>query len=184
MDQETWRFINTFAPWLSAIGTLIAVAISLYVALRSEWQKLDVRVVLRNVRIGKDEPWVFLRPNMNSNIPPDLLMVFITNVRRRTAALAEIYWQAGHGKKFPLRPTPPNEYSCDFCGALKDGDYRYFSWPLEGSGGLKRDFRKDFGDEFAGFLGAIRLRRLKLCVETSIGDAYRVKPEREVLQLF
>jgi hypothetical protein len=54
MDQETWRFINTFAPWLSAIGTLTAVAVSLYLARRSDRQKLEVRVGLRNVAVLTD----------------------------------------------------------------------------------------------------------------------------------
>jgi hypothetical protein len=32
LDQEFWIFVNTFAPWLSAIGTILAVCISLYLA--------------------------------------------------------------------------------------------------------------------------------------------------------
>jgi hypothetical protein len=31
-DRETWTFVNSFAPWLSAIGTLAAVITSLYLA--------------------------------------------------------------------------------------------------------------------------------------------------------
>jgi hypothetical protein len=32
LDQEFWIFVNTFAPWLSAIGTILAVCVSLYLA--------------------------------------------------------------------------------------------------------------------------------------------------------
>jgi len=32
VETETWKFINTFAPWFSAIGTILAVVTSLYSA--------------------------------------------------------------------------------------------------------------------------------------------------------
>ena len=32
ISVEEWKFINSFAPWLSAIGTLLAVCVSLYVS--------------------------------------------------------------------------------------------------------------------------------------------------------
>jgi len=32
LSVEEWKFINTFAPWFSAIGTLLAVCVSLYIS--------------------------------------------------------------------------------------------------------------------------------------------------------
>jgi len=32
MMCEQWAFINTFAPWVSAVGTLLAVIVSLYIS--------------------------------------------------------------------------------------------------------------------------------------------------------
>lgn len=32
ISVEEWRFINSFAPWLSVIGTLLAVCASLYIS--------------------------------------------------------------------------------------------------------------------------------------------------------
>lgn len=32
LSVEEWKFINSFAPWLSAIGTLLAVSVSLYLS--------------------------------------------------------------------------------------------------------------------------------------------------------
>jgi len=45
MDTVMWELINTFAPWFSAIGTISAVVVSLYLksqlnlksVLASEW---------------------------------------------------------------------------------------------------------------------------------------------------
>ena len=41
-DQETWLFINSFAPWLAALGTLLAVIVSLHLARRTS--QPDIRV--------------------------------------------------------------------------------------------------------------------------------------------
>lgn len=42
MDVEFWKFINTFAPWLSALGTIAAVVVSLYLARRDKSIRLEV----------------------------------------------------------------------------------------------------------------------------------------------
>jgi hypothetical protein len=44
LDQDTWRFINTFAPWFSAFGTLSAVSVSLYLANRRERFKVSAEL--------------------------------------------------------------------------------------------------------------------------------------------
>lgn len=40
MTMADWKFINTFAPWFSAIGTFLAVVVSLYLAHASRRQKM------------------------------------------------------------------------------------------------------------------------------------------------
>jgi P pilus assembly chaperone PapD len=42
MSIECWKFINSFAPWFSAFGTLLAVAVSLYIALSS--RKISIAI--------------------------------------------------------------------------------------------------------------------------------------------
>jgi hypothetical protein len=42
MDKEIWQVINTFAPWLSAIGTVSAVIASLYLATRDRRISLKI----------------------------------------------------------------------------------------------------------------------------------------------
>jgi hypothetical protein len=189
LDPETWRFINTFAPWAAAIATFSAVAVSLHLARRSDRQKLEVRVGLRNVgvmpqRLIKDKPYTFFsRPHVISDVPPDLIVVSVTNVGRRTAKVTQIYWRAGRGTSFIWIPLS-NDYSFDFPTPLADGDSAFYSWPLAGGGGFERNFSKSFGDEFAGWRGAVRLWRLRLCVSTSTGDVFRERPEKELRQLF
>lgn len=42
MSIECWKFINSFAPWLSAFGTLSAVVVSLYIALSN--RKISIAI--------------------------------------------------------------------------------------------------------------------------------------------
>ena len=41
-DRETWQFINTFAPWVAGLGTLLAV----YTALRLAGRQSRILVQL------------------------------------------------------------------------------------------------------------------------------------------
>ena len=41
-DQETWLFINSFAPWISAFGTIAAVIVALYLSIREKRVRLRV----------------------------------------------------------------------------------------------------------------------------------------------
>lgn len=44
MDRETWEFINSFAPWLGGIGSIIAAVVALYLGRSSRTEKLRVSV--------------------------------------------------------------------------------------------------------------------------------------------
>ena len=52
-DRETWLFINSFAPWLAALGTVAAVIVALYLARRAS--RLDIRVFGQNHRLRQSE---------------------------------------------------------------------------------------------------------------------------------
>jgi len=42
MDRYTWEFINSFAPWVAGIGSILAVIVSLYLALKYQGIRLKV----------------------------------------------------------------------------------------------------------------------------------------------
>ena len=46
MIIEEWKYINTFAPWLSAIGTISAVMVSLFLA-RKDKPKLKTNTSIK-----------------------------------------------------------------------------------------------------------------------------------------
>ena len=96
LDQETWRFINSFAPWLAAIGTVVAVITALYLARKEARIQLNVRALIRCEVI----PGTDLGPG------PNYLSVEVSNVGRRAATVTHIYWKTGifqKKNKLPIR---------------------------------------------------------------------------------
>jgi hypothetical protein len=82
MTQETremWQFINSFADWFSAAGTIAAVAVALFLAAR------DRRIRL----IPRAAHQVILVPNSRSN--QEIVGITVTNKERRTAILTGLY---------------------------------------------------------------------------------------------
>ncbi|MBG0881932.1 hypothetical protein H0X90_34595 [Burkholderia sp. 9775_39] len=51
LDKEHWDFINSFANWISAFGTVGAVVVSLWLAMRPERIALSVSAGIRVVII-------------------------------------------------------------------------------------------------------------------------------------
>ena len=83
---ETWRFINSFAPWLAGIGTLAAVIISLYLALGRTRVRLRVSAGHRTII------W--------PNLPNDKIVeIKVVNTGFCDAQVTEIVWKVGTFRK-------------------------------------------------------------------------------------
>lgn len=50
-EKETWEFINSFAPWFSAFGTLTAVILAIYLARRDKNIRLEISAGHREAQI-------------------------------------------------------------------------------------------------------------------------------------
>jgi multisubunit Na+/H+ antiporter MnhE subunit len=74
--RETWQFINSFSPWLSAVGTIIAVIVALYLA------RLDKRIRLR---VSAGHRLVFSAGASIPENPDEYLVINIVNSGYRTA---------------------------------------------------------------------------------------------------
>ncbi len=169
-DQETWKFINTFAPWLSAFGTLSAVIISLYLARRADRIGLEVRVGIRTLAVRGGGP----------NHGTEFLFVSVTNLARRSATLTVLHWRPVPWRKFGFGwIAPENSFSSQFPITLTDGQSANYAMPMS-------EFRKNFSsfarETFSGFRGWVRLHLLRFQVFTSTGRSFSVKPERLILQ--
>ncbi|MBT4733308.1 hypothetical protein HOB87_15285 [Candidatus Woesearchaeota archaeon] len=84
ISAEEWKFINTFAPWLSAIGTLLAVAVSLYIS-------YSTRKIALTISSGT---YVF---NENG-IDEEYLAIYVTNI-----GIGYKYIDANKSSNFPCR---------------------------------------------------------------------------------
>jgi hypothetical protein len=121
IDRETWRFVNTFAPWLSALGTLTAVIVSLYLARRSA--RLDVRVsaaIMRIVTVGMGGP------------QPEFLQIRTVNHGGRDAVINGIGWRLlAIPRRHWIVLAPHNEYSAKLPVKLSFGEEAIFCYPTE-----------------------------------------------------
>ena len=98
-DRETWLFINSFAPWLAALGTVAAVIVSLHLARRAS--RLDIKVFAQIVATFGMEP------------SEELLKIGVVNHGRK-AVVSQIAWLSlgfGRRKKLWLVLPPNNRLS-------------------------------------------------------------------------
>ncbi|WP_186072257.1 hypothetical protein [Burkholderia gladioli] len=90
LDKEHWDFINSFANWISAFGTVSAVVVSLWLALRPERIAVSVSAkVLVVVIPGVQAP------------PARYIAITAVNRGKRVAKVTGIGWAYGskRGKK-------------------------------------------------------------------------------------
>jgi hypothetical protein len=118
-DRETWRFINTFAPWFSALGTLTAVIVSLYLARRAA--KLDVRVNLSVVSL-------FSQGQNLSGVPPYFNITVVNHGRE--AVIKGIGWRQRWPTRHVWSQIPPNDpLSTKLPARLEFGDTATLLFP-------------------------------------------------------
>jgi len=87
IGKEQWQLINSFAPWLSAIGTLSAVVVSLWLSRRGA-PKARLTVGLRIiVGPGSEEPY------------PEFIVFRIVNEGERPLRITQIGWRWGVWRK-------------------------------------------------------------------------------------
>ena len=78
MSQEVWLFINSFAPWLSAVGTIAAVMATVYFAWRTHRIRLEVSAGHRLlVGPGSSQPF------------PELLAIRVVNTGYRNVNITK-----------------------------------------------------------------------------------------------
>lgn len=79
LSEAQWEFVNTFAPWLSAVVTIAAVITSLYLAMRDRIIKLKITA--------------FFKQSRYENIR--YIEIYIINYGHRIANIVSLYWKSG-----------------------------------------------------------------------------------------
>lgn len=116
-EESTWLFINSFAAWFSAAGTLAAVIISLYLARQDKMIRLAVEATYITTKEITEE----------NREPNHWIMITATNLGRRETEISYVGWKAG----FLRARYATQEFSPDLSNALpirlRDGEVaRYF----------------------------------------------------------
>jgi hypothetical protein len=172
-DRGFWLFINSFADWLAAFGTIAAVIVALYLARRDSRIRLKVVVGLRLIlQHGVDER-------------PEFFAIEVTNLGRRPANIVSLVGRDavrfrvkrfGFGKQMVMMP-PANAWSSRLPTTIADGERANYllPWP---------EFERINGEQmrgfFAGRLGWVRARLFRVGVSTSAGGVCDVRIERQL----
>jgi hypothetical protein len=170
-DRDTWLFVNSFAPWLAALGTLAAVAVSLYLAFRGERLRLRVRSGIYHMAA----------PGQRISEAPEYFQVQATNHGFRATQVQGLMWRFGliRTRNFVVVPSV-NPYSTELPAKLDHGDTARFFFTLE-------EFKRG-SDELvkilkASWLPSVTARRLRVGVYTTTGDEILAVPDKTVRDL-
>ena len=160
-DRETWLFINSFAPWLAALGTVAAVIASLYLARRTS--RPDIRVFVRIVGFLEDvEPREeFFRINAVN--------------RSRKATVSTIAWCSFsfvRRKKIWMCLPPNNPSSTKIPCELGFGEEANFFFPTATFNELAKPVLEHVRDSK---FPRLAVRRLRVGVVTSTAQYFRAR---------
>ena len=86
LTNLNWNFINRVSGLLTAIGTLSAVIVSLWLALRDSRIRLKVHVGIRKIFFERK---IYEHPGLE----PDFLDIAVTNVGRRVVTVTGLLWK-------------------------------------------------------------------------------------------
>lgn len=171
-SQELWRFINSFAPWLAAVGTIAAVITSLYLARKDFRIDIRLRAGVRTLAVMGDGPghgteWVSL---------------FVTNAGRRVATVSQLYWKTGvFRKQMYVWIAPRNPYSSTVPVKLSDGEQATYMLPI-------REFEKNMHlrakDAVSGLASRLKVHFIRVGVCTSTGEGFEARIEKSLRDLF
>lgn len=162
-DRETWTFINGFAAWVSAFGTLAAAIIALYLSRQESRVRL---AVVAGVRI-------IVQQGAGERL--EYLCVEVTNIGRRPAQITNLYWRDGYprGAQF-VWIAPRNALSSTVPVILTDGQRaNYFVLMSEFF-----DANGDLAPHFKGPRGRIRACLYRVGVSTSAGPRFEARLEK------
>ena len=138
-DKATWQFINSFAPWLAALGTLLAVIVSLYFARRDKQIRISISAYIATL----------INNLNNSNKSNRYLCVEVTNIGHRTANITSINWKIGIFHKRRLEQVLAiNPISSKLPIKLIDVDIANYYFPLDDFRKNLENFRKCFSTTF------------------------------------
>lgn len=168
LSVEEWKFINSFAPWLSAIGTLLAVCVSLYIS-------FSTRKIALSISSG-----IFVFNDNGSD--EEYLAINVTNTGYRTVILNSlmcISFQVGLFKKTNIgigHKYIDSHKSSSFPCKLGENETANLFLKINNS---NTNWLKNFKKEH---LKTHSLSTLRIAVYPNVGKPFKVKPDKTIMK--
>jgi hypothetical protein len=168
INVELWKFINTFAPWLSAFGTICAVILSLHLARRDKTIRLEVSAGHR-LRVAPGTPGPYR----------EYVVIKIVNIGHREAQITGVGWKIGFFRRqWAFHITNNDGMSSNIPIRLKDGEEANYYIPLN-----KINWLQNFAQDFLKSFPTIRSRFIKVAVSTSVGKWFEERIETSLRKM-
>lgn len=171
-DTKTWDMIknwNSFAPWLSGIGNLMVISITLWLVRRDKF----IRLVLETEYVT----------SLIMQTPA--IRLTVTNVGTRKANIAGIYLKTGRFRRNVHVPLPIQLRTAPALPeSLDDGDFIHLDLTMETVAIQLKKILKDTPWWNGGRSANVFLRTVKVGIRTSTGKAFEVRLSREGLEQF
>ena len=165
VEKETWEFINSFAPWFSAFGTLAAVILAIYLARRD-----------KNIRLEISAGHRLMLSLGNPDYRPEYLYINIVNIGHRETQIVNIGWKIGFFKKEHSIQTliRDDQISSPMPVRLKDGEEAKYFIPLnDQTKWIENIIQKSLQPN-----PKRRINFMKLQVFTSVGKTFNTRIEK------
>jgi hypothetical protein len=174
LSKSDWDFINSFANWASAIGSIAAAWVALHLANRIAKPRAKVQVGIRiTVGIGETPP------------VPESILFKITNAGERNFRVTNIGWRVRVPKRVQAIQIFDPTTSSPLPVELAHGQEANWYVPLHPESNWLDRFGNDFISSESGWLAKaeafIALRSLRAVFSTSLGDEFVARPERNFL---
>jgi len=172
MTQEEWKFVNTFAPWFSAIGTLLAVIVSLYFSYSSRKISLMISASIFDFfQEGQQET-------------EEYILIQITNTSYKDVIIKNFNWEFGLFKKryviVGFNTVDPIK-STSLPVKLKEGEMAQIAIKIDDN---KDNYLKSFYRDFLQNSPFINIHTLKINVCPSIGKCFKQKIDKTLKSEF
>ena len=159
-NRETWEFINSFAPWFSALATLCAVLVSLYLALRTSRPRVRVSSSIARV----------IPTGRRLKDGAEFFKIHVVNHGFRDVVVSGIMWKQRVLRRQSYGVVPPADpLSTKVPAKLQHGDQADFLFPTETFPLDSSELLKTLGT--AG-PSSLQLRLLSVGVYTSTGEEF------------
>jgi hypothetical protein len=153
MDEATLRLLEVAGSWVSGIGALLAVWVSLHLARRQTAVKLAVTAGHR-VIVTPGEPEM-----------PEYVSVYVVNLGQQPVTVTHVGWRMGiFRKRYAMQMLHGIRLSHVPPVVLTTGQQAGFLVPLEGT-----DWLKDMASELDGTFPWLSAWMMRVQISTSVG---------------